>query len=355
MRTLLKQKSPLSFENYMNTVLYHPTLGYYSKFSPKIGKEGDFITAPELTPLFTRTLGKQFKELLNPLKTRQILELGAGTGAFAEDLLQYFSEENFRIDDYFILELSAGLRTQQEARLKSLKAPLQWLNTLPKNLSGLIFGNEVLDAMPVHRFIKRQGQCVEQSVILNDSLELSFGTLPASPQVETQVRSLESRLGKFPEGYCSEINLWIRPFLNSLADSLEKGAILLVDYGYPESVYYQASRRQGTLCCYHKHQMNTDPLLLPGEQDLTAHVNFTEVAEAGLKAGLTLEGYTTQAFFLANLGIENTDQDPETSQKLRRLLHPESMGEIFKVIGFSKNFPETPWKGFQIGDQRFRL
>ena len=335
-------KDKLSFFEFMKLALYAPRYGYYASSAEKFGSHGDFITAPELTPLFAQGMAVQFAQIFQHLPQKNILELGAGSGKFAMDVLQALESKGVEIDHYYILEVSEDLRERQKAYCKKFDRffpKMIWLDTLPPSNSwtGIVFGNEVLDAMPVHRFIKRDGKIWEESVELK-GVNFSYGEpLEPSSELLMAVQILEERLGAFAEGYCSEVNLWIRPWLRSLYDSLKAGAVLLIDYGYSEREYYASSRKAGTLMSYFQHQAHSDVLFQPGDQDITAHVNFSEVAEAGIEAGFELSGYTTQGLFLAKVLQEIGPLEPSVSQHLRRLMHPEAMGEIFKVIGFEKN------------------
>jgi SAM-dependent MidA family methyltransferase len=370
----------LSFFEYMNLALYAPDIGYYSSNFPKIGSSGDFITAPQLTPLFAEAIATQSVQIFKFFKGRcdfNFLELGAGTGKFAVDFLLAAQKMGITVSQYFILEVSPGLRALQKeycAAFPGVSEKIFWITELPKKNSfhGLIFANEVLDAMPVHRFLKKNGNIFEQSVQIKSQIksaedpkqnlafpELEYGDpLMPSEELFRAVQDLEFRLGPFPEDYCSEINLWLKPWMHSLSEVLEQGAVLLIDYGYAEAEYYSPLRSSGTLCCYSKHRAHSDPLLNPGEQDITAHVNFSELAAEGIASGLELMGYTTQALFLANLIDPEHVTQAQDSQHLRRLMHPEAMGEIFKVIGFHKNLnmdEHFSWKGFHNVDQRYRL
>jgi SAM-dependent MidA family methyltransferase len=379
----------VSFFEYMNFVLYAPAIGYYSSSMPKIGSHGDFTTSPELTPLFAKAIALQFEEIFSRLKDVQeegyknILEFGAGSGKFAIDILLALEALGVEVEHYFILELSEGLRVQQQeycSKFEKVFKKISWLDALPKegSFSGIIFANEVLDAMPVHRFIKKNGEILEQSVRLKadpkvePEIELEYGDpLKPSENLLRAVSLLEEKLEPFSEGFCSEINLFIEPWLKSVYQTLKQGAVLLIDYGYPEAEYYSPSRASGTLSCYSKHRVNNHPLLNPCHQDITAHVDFTQVVTSAMTIGFELEGYTTQGLFLANLINFNLssnhskafgfDQvDPMSSQHLRRLMHPGAMGEVFKVVGLSKNISrdseeDLAWLGFKGVDQRHRL
>jgi SAM-dependent MidA family methyltransferase len=329
----------------MNLALYAPLKGYYSSRCPKFGAEGDFITAPELTPIFAKILAKWWPDFVdsNPKTPLPFLEFGGGTGKFAIDTLLALEAQRMPCPSYSILEISEELKRRQAEycrQFPSLFPHMSWLSQWPPSgtFSGIVFANEVLDAMPVHRFVKKDGKVWEVSVEIQAD-QLAFGEpLPAHSELISTVNALESRLGEFPEGYTSEVNLWIRPWLAGLYDSMKEGVVVLIDYGYPERDYYAPSRTAGTLMSYARHRAHSDVLSNPGEQDITAHVDFSAVAEAAIQAGFSLSGYTTQGLLLAHL------QDPaasspfsaKESQQLRRLMHPEAMGEIFKVMVLAK-------------------
>jgi SAM-dependent MidA family methyltransferase len=358
----IRGNDSLSFCDYMGLALYAPGHGYYVSGNEKIGPAGDFITAPELTPWFAQAMAYQFAEIFNrtglPLN---ILEFGAGTGKFAIEVMNQLKAQGISIARYVILEVSPFLREKQQEYASQFPEYLErmiWLDRLPAmgTFSGIIFANEVIDAMPVHRFFVNQGELLEQSVQISPKGELEYGNgLPLSEKLKTHLEAIQSRCGPFSEGYLSEVNALQGPWIQSLSESLKEGALMIVDYGYSEQDYYSRGHSSGTLACYHRHQMNTNPLFAPGEQDITAHVDFSSLAEAGISAGFELEGYTSQGLFLANLLSNIGEVDPVSSQHLRRLMHPSAMGEIFKVMGFSKGIEQFSWLGFGGVDQRHQL
>lgn len=346
----------------MELALYAPGLGYYSAGTKKFGADGDFVTAPEISPLFARTLARQAAQVL-ALIGGDVLELGAGTGRLAAQLLLELQHLEMIPQRYQILEVSAYLRTvQQETLAASLPADLvsrvEWLDALPDAFVGLVLGNEVLDALPVHVVAWRDNGIFERGVALND------GGLVWQERVLTDgVLLQKAQQLPLPPGYISEFCPAASALIGSLAGMLQQGALLFVDYGFPRREYYHPQRASGTLMCHYRQHAHDDPFLYPGLQDITAHVDFTAVAEAGTAHGLQLTGYTTQAQFLINCGITEllsavSPADmaaylPLASQA-QKLLSPSEMGELFKVIAFGKNL-EIATLGFMRGDKSHAL
>lgn len=370
------QAHRLSFADFMQAVLYAPGLGYYSAGSTKFGPAGDFITAPEISALFSYCLAQQCAEVFQKLGSTQeqspvILELGAGSGKMAADLIDHLSHLNQLPQAYWILEVSADLRARQQALLQE-HCPdyfpnIHWLDRLPAApFEGVILGNEVIDAMPVHLFcIGEKGEYLEgQCVFSEDGWQLVFEPVLTASLI-LAIQQLEAARGeKFPSGYTSEINLSLAPWIQSLNDCLKKGLILLLDYGFPEHEYYHPDRRQGTLMCHYRHYAHSNPMTHIGRQDITAHVNFTAVAQAGLSCDLTLTGYIHQGAFLIGSGLLNLAQDLThtltqdkllaLSREIQLLTQPHEMGELFKAIAFSKNCL-VDLSGFSWRDDRNRL
>ncbi|NCX93725.1 MAG: SAM-dependent methyltransferase [Gammaproteobacteria bacterium] len=355
---------PMSFHDYMNAVLYAPQLGYYSGNAEKFGPAGDFITAPELTPFFARSLSAQFREVLNEVENSIILEIGGGTGRFALEVLRELKTQHALPNRYLILEPSPSLRARAFALFES-EAPdlldrVEWITEFPKApIVGVIFANEVLDAMPVRRFVKHEGKIREQGV-RRGAEGLEFCLLEeAHPELLTHVEALEAECGSFPEGFTSEVNLWALPWLKSVFEALAKGVVILIDYGYSGAEYYHPSRASGTLQCYSKHQAHENPFSAPGKEDITAHVNFTKIAQDAVSLGFDLIGYTTQMYFLMGCGLETYLNQtgplpPQETQKMRRLLLPGGMGETFKVMGLGRNWKKD-LQGFALFNQVYRL
>jgi len=347
----------MSFARYMELALYAPGLGYYSAGARKLGKAGDFVTAPEISPLYGQTLARQMQRIMQA-GFDEVLEVGAGSGALAATLLQELERLGTTPRNYLILELSADLRERSRdtlaAKVPHLLERVAWLNQLPPAFSGAVLGNEVLDAMPVHVFRVRGGKVEEGGVgVRNERLDWSWRL--ASGELLEAVRALD-----LPEGFRSEIALASRGFLRSLAGILEKGVALFVDYGFPRREYYHSQRREGTLMCHYRHYAHTDPFFLPGLQDITSHVDFSAIASVAREAGLELAGYTSQAQFLINCGItevmsrtpaENGEKFLPLANQANRLMSPAEMGELFKAIALARGF-DAPLEGFREGDRR---
>ena len=343
----------IPFSRYMELVLYAPGLGYYSAGARKFGAAGDFITAPELSPLFSRCLARQCREVL-AVTSGSILELGAGSGVMAADILLELQALDALPEEYLILEVSADLKERQRqtlaAKATGLASRVRWLDELPEHFTGVIVGNEVLDALPVERFLKTHTGH-EQYCVRESGEGFDWVARPAGEQLAATLDAFETTLPQpLAAGYVSEICLGAGPLVSSLAGMLTRGALLLMDYGYPRSAYYHPERAMGTLMCHYRQRAHADPFLYPGLQDITAHVDFTAVAEAGVASGLDLAGYTTQAHFLMALGIASlADSDMKRSQQVKLLTLPEEMGERFKAIGFSKGV-DAPLSGFALRD-----
>lgn len=362
----------LPFDRFMELALYAPGLGYYAAGSAKLGAAGDFTTAPEVSPLFGRCLAAQCREVLahlhaNDTPSGDILEFGAGSGTLAAEILGALAREGPLPRRYLILEPSPDLQARQakiiDERVPWAAEQVQWLSRLPEGFRGVVLANEVLDAMPVHRFrIGDDGTPLEVMVRpVADGWE-EVADLPRSVGLTQAVQALQSRgLAQTP-GYASEINLRLRPWLAALAAAVDRGLVLLVDYGYPQPEYYRAERSGGTLMCHARHRAHTDPYRDLGLQDITAHVDFTAVAEHSAAAGLALGGYTTQALFLIGCGLDRelaeACADPARALELglgaRTLVLPSAMGERFQVIALEKGVT-GPWCGFSTRDLRVRL
>jgi len=361
----------ITFRRYMEMALYESGLGYYVAGSHKIGESGDFITAPEISSLFSACIAHQYRDLKEQIETKKskkwggcILELGAGSGIMATDILRTLEQHNSLPDTYFILDLSPDLKHRQRETLQKhvphLLDRVQWLSTLPHNFDGMIIGNEVLDAMPVEVFTQHKQTVYEHHVIWENG-QLREQLQAAGPALKDAVLSLNIPNDATP--YTSEINPNLAGWFDAVADSLQTGALLLIDYGYPRSEYYLQERNKGTLICHYQHRVNEAPLFHPGLQDITASVDFSAVTESAQRAGLTLAGFTSQAAFLANNNIEyyfmqalaeTPDKQYQLAQQVRTLSLPSEMGERFKVIGFTKNM-DTELSGFRQMDQRYRL
>ncbi len=358
----------LSFARYMELALYAPGFGYYSAGARKFGAEGDFVTAPEISPLFGRCVARQCRQVLELTGGGDILEIGAGTGALAADLLGELEHLGQLPERYLILELSGELRERQQAllreRLPHLLPRVRWLERLPEpGFQGVVLGNEVLDAMPVHRFRWTQ-QGVYELRVAWEGDDFGWRAEPAEPRLADAVAALHAEVGEaWPDGFESEINLGLAAWVRSLGERLARGVVLLVDYGYPRREYYHPQRAMGTLVCHYRHRAHADPLLLPGLQDITAFVDFTAVAEAAVAADLSVAGYTTQAHFLLGCGLGEllAASDPADAQRhltltrqAKILTLPGEMGERFKAIALARGI-EAPLLGFVLQDHRYRL
>lgn len=378
----------LPFDQYMQQCLYAPNWGYYTAGSTKFGSElptGDFTTAPELSPLFGQSLAQQVKQILDQCveagHAPVILEFGAGTGALAASLIDSLANQYANLE-YCILELSPSLRARQQQRLGADSqadnnsyrgVKLRWLDQLPEHFAGCIVANEVLDAMPVY-WLRRQGTEIHQYGVqfaphTQGPVPFVLRTQPITGEVARVANE------RFPQidGYSSELNLAAEAWVHALGQWLDFGAALIIDYGFPQHEYYHPQRGQGTLMCHFRHHAHDQPLIYPGLQDITAHVDFTALADAALEAQLEVYGYSSQANFLLNCGLPQLlqaqqqqlqDNSPNDEQYNRQwaqivgasqtLLSESEMGELFKVIALGKGLT-PPLIGFLRGDRRDRL
>ena len=371
LRSVIKQKIKLSdgwigFDEYMQLALYEPGLGYYSSGTQKFGEQGDFITSPEVSPLFAQTLARPIAALLSKMNKANILEFGAGSGKLAADLLIALEKQTCLPEKYLIIELSADCQQRQQQTINEkcphLAGRVEWLNCLPETkINAVVLANEVLDAMPVKRF-KLRDEIIFELGVECDNQQLNLSYRNANTALEKNIQALDIKcLSKYD--YCSEINLNIKPWINALSECLNKAAIYLIDYGYPRSEYYSEDRHMGTVIGYYRHRSMDAPLWYPGLQDLTAFVDFTAVAEAAIDCGIDVDGFTSQGNFLINCGlshiVENTQSDTEVqrlslAQQMKTLSLPGEMGERFKVLGLSKGLDENV-PGFEVRDFRYRL
>jgi SAM-dependent MidA family methyltransferase len=353
---------PMTFARYMDLALYAAELGYYRSGSPKFGEQGDFITAPELSPLFSQCLARQCRQILSLLPQGDILEFGAGSGVMARVILQTLAGMDALPQHYYILELSAELAQRQRQQFQQhapeLLSRVVWLQQLPTApFYGVIIANEVLDAMPVHRFGYYHGWQEYYVTVNQGHLSWQLDAL-SNPQFKAQLAELQIPA---TDGYTTEINPLLPAWIASLDKLLASGAILLMDYGLTSSEYYHPDRACGTILCHYRHRAHADVFWWPGLQDITAQVDFTAVANAAVAGELELDGYTHQAAFLLNCGITDFmtgNEDPRMrlvlSRQIQRLTMPGEMGEAFKVMGLVKNFAE-PLLGFTLMNQLERL
>jgi SAM-dependent MidA family methyltransferase len=358
----------LPFDRYMAIALYEPGLGYYANASRKFGdlpeSGSDFITAPELSPLFGQALARQVAQALAASGTTEVFEFGAGSGALADSVIRALDALGQPLTRYTIIDLSSTLRERQAERLAALGERVQWAQQWPEAMRGVVLGNEVLDAMPVQLLVKpgEGPEWQERGVVLAADGSLAFEdrdspwTLPYDPPPGRHLLP----------GMLTEIHPQAEAFIRSLAAHLQCGAAFFVDYGFPEAEYYHPQRHQGTLMCHRAHQADSNPLQDPGEKDITAHVNFTGIALAGQDAGLQVIGYTSQGRFLINCGIGellDTASAAMTTEpvllrersRVQMMLNEHEMGELFKVIGFATEGLDLAPIGFLQGDRMHRL
>jgi len=336
----------ITFERYMQLALHEPGIGYYASGARKFGARGDFVTAPELGPLFGRTLARELRGF------DRILEFGAGSGALADVLTRELKSE------YLILETSADLRARQRDLLGDR---VRHIERLPENFRGAMIANEVVDAMPVHLLHWTADGIFERGVIA----PLAWADRPAAGELLARAKALEVSPPAVSPPYVSEINLAASAWMRSLVEALEEGAIFVFDYGFPRHEYYHPQRSSGTLMCHYRHQAHADPFARPGEEDITAHVDFTALAEAAHDAGAEVLGYATQAQFLVNCGIaevlaetnaENLLHYAPIAAQAQKLLSPAEMGELFKVLAVGKGLTEAgALVGFTRGERSHSL
>ena len=358
------------FSRFMELALYAPGLGYYSAGASKFGDEGDFTTAPEMGPVFAACVAESLAPVLRQIGPQaRFLELGGGTGAFAAVALKRLMELDALPDRYAILEPSAQLRHRQRETLRERLSPpllelVEWPDTpFPDEWEGVLFANEVIDALPTPRFAIAGGEVMEEHVVV-DGGAFARVDRPADAFLSNAVRHVERRLERtLPDGYRSEVLPQLPYWIQAVSGGMRRGAMLFVDYGHPRAEYYQAERRDGTLRAFHRHRMHDDPLRWPGLQDITASVDFTALAEAGVAAGFEFAGYCSQASFLLGNGLagvlERIERIGDEAERLRRteevkkLTLPSGMGERFGVMGFEKDVEFGA--AFLAGDLSFRL
>ena len=338
----------IGFDRFMALALYAPGLGYYAGGLPKFGhlpqSGSDFVTAPELTPLFGQALAVQVREALERTQTSELWEFGAGSGALALQLLDALGDA---VQRYTIVDLSGSLRARQQERLAAHAHKLRWLDALPDAMEGVVVGNELLDAMPVQLLVRQGGQWHERGVALEQGAFVwQDRPTPLAPPIPIEGT----------HDYLTEIHPQAEAFVRTLGEKLRRGALLLIDYGFGEREYYHPQRHMGTLMCHRAHQADTDPLTDVGIKDITTHVNFTGIALAAQEAGLSTLGYTSQARFLINCGLVDMmeREDLVARTTAAKLVTEHEMGELFKVIALS---PQDGWAplGFVEGDRTHRL
>ncbi|RDI12755.1 class I SAM-dependent methyltransferase [Comamonas sp. AG1104] len=346
----------LPFDRFMELALYAPGLGYYANETAKFGtmpeSGSDFVTAPEISPIFGQLVASQLREALQKTNTREIWEFGAGTGALALQILDELAAQGALPERYTIVDLSGTLRARQKLALAKYEHLVRWVDALPDAMEGVIIGNEVLDAMPVQLLQRTQGQWHERGVVLaGDGDEAAFAWEDRATELRPPVD-----IGG-PHDFLTEIHRQGEAFIHTLGERLTRGAAFFIDYGFGESEYYHEQRHMGTLVCHYQHQVDNDPLVLVGLKDITAHVNFTGTAVAAQDAGFDVLGYTNQAHFLINCGLApKLDAVGIKARSMAsKLVMEHEMGELFKVVALSKGVePWTP-QGFVQGDRTHRL
>jgi SAM-dependent MidA family methyltransferase len=342
----------LPFDRFMAMALYEPGLGYYAGGRRKFGllpsQGSDFVTAPEMSPLFGRALARQVAQALRASGCTEVMEFGAGSGALAAQLIAELDAQGAGPVRYRIVELSAELRERQRERLAAWSGRVEWLDALPEHIDAVVVGNEVLDAMPV-QLISFDGQVWRERGVVAAGEGFAFEDRDSMlrPPLETG----------FVPGTVTEIHPQAEAFTRTLARKLRRGAAFFIDYGFPEAEYYHPQRRGGTLMCHQGHLADPDPLASVGDKDITAHVNFTGIALAGQDAGLVVLGYTSQANFLLNCGIAELLQGASLGERAmaHRLLAEHEMGELFKVVGFAPLSAPFDALGFERGDRSHKL
>ena len=348
----------IGFDTFMDLALYTPGLGYYAGDLPKFGSlpaksadapGSDFVTAPELSPLFGYALARQVAQALQATGTDEVWEFGAGTGALAQQVIAALHEMQVPLSRYTIVDVSGSLRARQQTRLSPYGDRVQWARELPANMHGVVLGNELIDAMPVQLLARKGGVWHERGVALDEGANLFvWSDRPTALRPPIDIEGSHD--------YLTEIHPQSEAFVRTLAQRLERGAVLLLDYGFPEAEYYHPQRHMGTVMCHQSHRSDANPLVRVGQKDITAHVNFTALALAAQDAGLEVLGYTNQAHFLMNCGLVELMQAaalPVRSAAQRLILEHE-MGELFKVIALGKGAVWQPL-GFERGDRTHRL
>lgn len=354
----------LSFARYMELVLYAPGLGYYTAGARKFGSAGDFVTAPEMTALFGYALARQLGEIMSQ-SSPMVLEVGAGSGRLAADLLLALERMDQLPERYAILDLSADLRQRQRQTIAEaaphLLPRVEWLDQLPDEFSGVVLANELLDALPAH-LVRWEGHEIrELGVVCNETGGFMWNERSASPALLDAAREIAEECEP-ASGYQSEIALAARAWAAEWGHRLRCGALLLIDYGFPRREFYHPQRNAGTLMCHYRHHAHPDPFFLPGLQDVTVHVDFTSIIAAAHGSGLELLGYTSQGQFLINCGMldllaeipRDTPEYIRASSAVGKLLMPHEMGELFKVMAIGRGI-DTGLLGFVQGDQSRRL
>jgi len=365
-----KHNGKLDFTRFMEMALYTPDLGYYASNKAIFGEQGDFVTAPELSPLFSRCLAKQAEEVLTNLNCEgDILEFGAGAGTMACDILMELDTLNCLPKNYLISELSDTLRKRQQSRIATYAPHLldrvSWIDELPESFTGVMLGNEILDAIPTHRVRFNQNGEHEQLFVGYENSQLTWiGCNPDDEFLMSEINNIFNKFGQgMPDHYETEININSIQWIKKISQTLDQGLALFIDYGFTESEFFRPERSEGTLMCHYKHCAHSNPLTHVGLQDITSHVNFTSIAEVAFENDMTISGFTNQTYFLVGCGLESllneidindTKQFITETQPVKVLILPDEMGELFKVIGLTKNY-DHDLMGFRTKNMLERL
>jgi len=365
-----KRDNKLDFASFMDMALYTPDLGYYASNKAIFGEQGDFVTAPELSPVFSRCVARQVQDVLEKLEGGgDVLEFGAGAGTMACDVLMELDLLNSLPNHYYISELSENLRQRQKSRISTYAPHLlnlvTWIDEVPKNFRGIMLGNEILDAIPTRRVRLNHDGNHEELFVSYEKQSFNWkADKPDSEELRDEMNRIYKKVGnKLPDHYETEVNLASFHWLENIATALQEGVIILIDYGFSEEEFYRPERHEGSLMCHYKHCAHSNPLTHVGMQDITSHVNFTAIAEVAFAQELTIAGYTNQTYFLLACGLEHllgdidindTKQFIIETQPVKVLILPDEMGELFKVLGLSKNF-DHDLLGFGVKDLLERL
>ncbi len=356
----------ISFARFMELALYQPRLGYYTAGSNKLGEQGDFVTAPEISPLFAQCIGNQCQQVFSELGRCEILEIGAGTGKMAKDLLLYLEKKGALPTQYKILEISPNLKQRQQELLKEqvphLFSLMVWLEDWPDvPLQGVVIANEVVDALPVHKFFWTENAVQEMRVTCNKNDFSWYFLAEQRSEIAKQLHQLKTNYFNETLSYESEVCLGLSTWMDKLAQVLKQGLILIIDYGFPAHEFYHPDRCHGTLMCYYQHRGHVNPFVLPGLQDITASVDFSWLAQCATRLKLTVAGFTSQAAFLINNGLlqrmeecYNALSSVDINRQVYCLTSPNEMGELIKVIGLTREY-ESTLQGFRQYDKRSRL
>lgn len=367
-RAIARAGGRITFARFMDIAMFAPGHGYYDSANHIFGDDGDFTTAPELSPLFGQCIAQQICQVMKETGPTNVLEFGAGSGVLAQNILMELERQNSLPEHYYIYDISPSLRQRQQARLQQnlphLINRLSWLSDIPESFNGVIVANEVLDAMPVHKvvFHSRTPHTETWVTLDDDRLVLTDDSL-SSDELAKEMDRINQLWPDIEDGYRSEINLQVKQWAAQISQMLGKGLVLLIDYGFSRREYYQPINHMGNLMCYLQHHPHDDPLLYPGIQDVTCHVDFSLVAESFQSCGLEVAGYTEQGFFLAGCGLEELYQRieirddehlVEVNRGLEQIIMPHAMGESFKVIGLTKGL-DMELIGFSVVNNKDKL